>query len=249
MISLPRVRLGLLRHPLEDQVLVYDPRDEKVHLLDKTSGSVVELLQEGGWTREGLIVELNDRFKIPADNGVLTLAFEELRRAGLTEDDVAPMIDSTRREVIKKIAASGAAALMIPAIATLTSTAAYAQGSALRGNGTACTLGSQCVSGLCCNGFCASTCNVAVGGACTINAQCTTNICCSGVCAAFACGSRVTCDTCQTAGECSNGNCNNLGLCGTGNGGANGATCSGNGNCCSGNCVKVGGGTGTCQAA
>jgi hypothetical protein len=249
MRSLPRVRAGLLRHSLEDQVLVYDPKDEKVHLLDKTSGSVVELLQEGGWTPEGLVAELNDRFRVPADNDVLALALQELGRVGLIEDEVEPLIDSTRREAIKKIAASGAAVLMIPAIATLTSTAAYAQGSSLRGNGSACTLSNECVSGLCCNGFCASTCNVSVGGACTFNAQCTTNICCSGVCAAFACGSRVACDTCQTGGECASGNCNNLNLCGTGNGGANGTTCTGNGNCCSGNCVKAGGSNGTCQPA
>jgi PqqD family protein of HPr-rel-A system len=240
MRSLPRVRAGLLRHPLEDQVLVYDPRDEKVHLLDKTSGSVIELLQEGGWTREGLVAELNDRFKIPADSGVLLLALEELRRVGLIEDEVEPMVDSTRREVIKKIAASGAAVLMIPAIATLTSTAAYAQGSAQLGNGSPCSGSGVCISGLCCNGFCASTCNVAVGGACPNgNFQCATNICCSGVCASQACNSVDNCGTCQTSGECLSGQQCTSGICSNnGNKQPNGASCNGNGNCCSGHCTS-----------
>ena len=252
MSSLPRIRKGLLRHDLEDQVLVYDTRDEKVHLLDRTTGAVVELLQEGGWTTEGIVAELNERFEISADQGLLLLAIDELRRVGLVDEVSAPepIVDATRRVLLKKLAGAGAAAFLIPAVATLTSTKAYALGSAQLGNGSACTQSSSCISGLCCNGFCASTCGVGVGGACPNgNFQCTTNICCGNVCASRACRSVANCAPCQTSGECATAGqgCIN-GVCSdNSNKVANGQSCNGNGNCCSGKCVKVGS-VGTCQA-
>lgn len=249
MTTLPRIRAGLLRHQLEDQVLVYDQSSEKIHLLDRTTGAVLELLQEGGWTREGILVELRERFQIDGDQSLLLLAFEEVRRIGLVEEESTPiqaMPDATRRDLIKKLAATGAVALLIPAVTTLTASTAYGQASSLRGNGSACTLAAQCASGLCCNGFCASTCNVANGSACPNgNSQCASGICCGGLCSGTACGSTVECGTCQTTAQCTGGfNCNS-GVCSNGNKVGIGQPCNGNGNCCSGNCNKT---TNTCAA-
>ena len=72
MESLPRIRAGLLRHELDGQVLVYDPRHDRVHLLDPTTGCVLELLQEGGWTAEGVIAEVGARLNIDADSGLVS---------------------------------------------------------------------------------------------------------------------------------------------------------------------------------
>ena len=49
------IRPGLLRHRLDDQVLVYDARENRVHLLDLTTGWVLELLEEGRNTEEEII--------------------------------------------------------------------------------------------------------------------------------------------------------------------------------------------------
>jgi hypothetical protein len=255
MNSLPRVRAGLLRHPLEDQVLVYDPRDEQVHLLDPATACVLELLEEGGWTAEGIAYEVGHRLGVSPDAGFLTLAVDELRKAKLLDKSGAmpePLVDVTRRDVIRRLALTGAAAVLVPAVATLTATKGYAQGSVtLLPDGTACPGGnSTCSSGLCCAGTCASTCSVAVGQPCPNgNSQCASGICCSGVCASVACGSLASCSTCQTDGECSNGNCNNVNLCGnTGTGSPNGTACTGHGTCCSQNCVGTAQNK-TCQPA
>ena len=241
MISLPRIRSGLLRHPLDQQVLVYDPGTEQVHLLDPTTACVLELLEEGEWSREKIPSEITRRLGVAPDAGYFALALDELRKAGLLDEANRPdpLVDVTRRDLVKRLALTGAAALLVPAVTTLTATRGYAQGSpVLLANGQACPGGnSTCASNLCCNGFCADTCNVGVGGACPTGAfQCTTGFCCNNICAANACASRVACDSCQTDGECTDGNCNVNSLCGNGNGQANGTPCSGNGNCCSGNC-------------
>ena len=129
MIPLPRVRSGLLRHPLDEQVLVYDASSEKVHLLDPTTGCVLELLEEGGWTSEGITIEIAERLGTTPDEGFLSLAIDELRRAGMLEtlSAVPPLADVTRRDALRKLALTGASAMMIPAVATLMASSVNAQ--------------------------------------------------------------------------------------------------------------------------
>src|SRR5688572_14363260 len=129
MIPLPRVRSGLLRHPLDEQVLVYDASSEKVHLLDPTTACVLELLEEGGWTSEGITIEIAERIGVAPSEGFLPLAIEELRRAGMLErvSDVPPLADVTRRDALRKLALTGASAMMIPAVATLMASSVNAQ--------------------------------------------------------------------------------------------------------------------------
>lgn len=159
MRALPRIRPGLLRHSLDRQALVYDSRDDRVHLLDPTTGCVLELLTEGGWTREGIVAELAVRLDVAPDDALVELALEELRKADLLEPTVevpAALVDVTRRDLIRKLAYTGATAMLIPAIATLTPRRGYAQGS-LGGVGepgtlaecSPCTSDSQCADGNC----------------------------------------------------------------------------------------------------
>ncbi|HYN80872.1 MAG TPA: twin-arginine translocation signal domain-containing protein [Gemmatimonadaceae bacterium] len=134
MNSLPRVRPGLLRHQLDRQVLIYDARDDRVHLLDTTTGHVFELLEEGGRGREGIVAELATRMNAGESDSLLQLSLDELRKADLLDDvsaPVAPLTEINRRDLLRKVGMAGAAALLIPAIATLTATSAYAQASCL----------------------------------------------------------------------------------------------------------------------
>ncbi|MBA2708586.1 MAG: hypothetical protein H0U59_12350 [Gemmatimonadaceae bacterium] len=256
MSTAPRVRPGLLRHPLDSQVLVYDPRDEQVHLLDPTTACVLELLESGRYPLDKMPREVARRNNVPADPGLVALAVEELRRAGLLDESaspVAPLVDVSRRDLVRKLAMTGAAALLVPAVATLTATHGYAQSSIGGGVGDACTVNTQCASGLICcgTGFCAATCNVGPDGPCAGNFQCTSGKCCSGKCAVFDCGSVGACGACNTDGEC------NTGLCGQACGGTgigndrnkkpNGAACNGEGECCSNKCSnQPGQGGGVC---
>jgi hypothetical protein len=237
-------------------VLVYDPVNEQVHLLDPTTACVLEILESSESSRSGIVAEVARRLNVIPDESLLALAVEELRGAGLLDDTVEhapPLMEVTRREMIRKLALTSAAAALVPAIATITATKGYAQGSITKlANGQSCPLGNnQCQSNLCCNGFCASTCNVVAGGQCPNgNSQCASGFCCSGTCGSVACGSLAACSTCQTSVDCAAGrNCNANNLCGTGNGAANGAPCNGGGNCCSGICPNKGVGAGFCQPA
>src|SRR5687768_8930638 len=154
MNSLPRVRAGLLRHELDGQVLIYDARDDRVHLLDTTTGHVFELLEQGEKSREGIVSALATRMNTLESESLLQLSLDELRKADLLETGpaVPALSDISRRDLLRKVGLAGAAALAIPAIATLTATSAYAQASCL-------TVGQACLrSGAigCCH---PNTCN------------------------------------------------------------------------------------------
>lgn len=157
MSSLPRVRPGLLRHRLDEQSLVYDPRDDKVHLLDPTTACVLDLLEEGGWSSERIKTEVARRLNIEASDDIVTLSFDELRKADLIDNGepaLVPVTDMARREMLRKVGLVGAAALAIPIITTLTATPAYAVCTGRLAQGSVCAVGSQCCSGVCGAGRC-----------------------------------------------------------------------------------------------
>ena len=134
MNTLPRVRPGLLRHELDGQVLIYDAREDRVHLLDTTTGHVFELLQEEGKTRESIVSELASRMNSIETDSLFQLSLDELRKADLLEHSLTAMpalSDISGRDLLRKVGLAGAAAVLIPAIATLTATSAYAQASCL----------------------------------------------------------------------------------------------------------------------
>lgn len=186
MISLPRIRSGLLRNPIDGQVLLYDTRDDKVHLLDPTTACVAELLEEGGWTEPGIVAEIGTRLGITPHQDFLPLAIDQLRNAGLLEEavKVEPMIDVSRRDMVRKLAAAGIAGLMVPAIATLSASNAYAQSGS--GVGTSCAGPGNCASGRCCGGLCRTAACDASNAPCSPappkNGSLVDCDCCSGIC-------------------------------------------------------------------
>jgi len=157
MNTLPRVRPGLLRHHLDEQVLVYDARDDKVHLLDPTTACVLELLEEGKWSADRIIDEVARRVNVAPSDALLALSLDELRKADLLDSSTAtlpPVTDLRRREMLRKVGLAGAAALLIPAITTLTATPAYAASCILAGNGCfPAGPNPACCSGQCSGGF------------------------------------------------------------------------------------------------
>lgn len=183
MNSLPRARTGLLRHSLDGQVLVYDSRDDQVHLLDPTTACVMELLEEGGWTEPKIIPEVARRLNITPNADLVMLALDELEKAGLLETgSAAPVnrVDVGRRELLRKVAFTGAAALLVPAVATLTATRGYAQGSMLTPAGGPCLYDGNCISGNCCpSGFCSADACFPDGTVCNPSFPCE---CCGNIC-------------------------------------------------------------------
>jgi hypothetical protein len=118
-------------------------------------------------------------------DGFLPLAIDELRMSDLLEPDNAPAAlgDIGRREMLRKLAVGGAAAMLVPAIATLTANPAYAQTGGARcapcSNTQPCAPGLECLDGKGGAGF---SC---VDPALCIpkNSPCVNNCdCCSGDC-------------------------------------------------------------------
>lgn len=212
MTALPRVRAGLLKHPLDKQVLVYDTRVDRVHLLDPTTACVLDLLEEGRWTVDGMTAEIAMRLDLAPNPSLVPLAFEELRASGLLDETASlpEPIDYDRRELLRTMAMTGAAALLIPTVATLTATRGYAQGTVTQGAGGGCTINAQCTSNTCCCGICSATgCPQANGAICNDNCQCSSGNCQNGICSAplLPNGS-----ACTASGQCANNRCCN-GIC------------------------------------
>ena len=149
MITLSKVRTDVLSHHLDDQVVVYDPRSDAVHLLDRTTGCVMELLKEGGRSVDELTAELARRIGYAPSPGLLWLAIEELRRSGLLAECDAPRrlnggASMFRRSMLKKVAAAGATALIVPLVVSITPGDAYAQASTCLAHNACCVPGDTC---------------------------------------------------------------------------------------------------------
>jgi hypothetical protein len=137
---------------MDEQSLVYDPRDDKVHLVDATTACVLDLLEEGGWGRDRMKTEVARRLNIDANDDLVSLSLDELRKADLldtTDAEIPAVSDMARREMLRKIGIVGIGALLVPVITTLTATPAYAACTNLFAIGAACTRSAQCCSGLC----------------------------------------------------------------------------------------------------
>jgi hypothetical protein len=219
MNNLPTVRSGLLSHALDGQVLVYDTTGDRVHLLDPTTATVLELLRNGEWSHSTLCEEIARRVGGQSGAAILELSINELHEAGLLDesvDKVSRLPDVNRRELIRKLAAAGVAAVAIPTIASLTATIASAQaGQSFRGTGQACGGAAVCAAALtCCGGICQDgQCN---GTSCVSNGQCFSGLCCpttGNTCEPTCPAAAGSCAACSSGFQCASGTCGAGGSC------------------------------------
>jgi len=150
MTPLPAIRSGLLCNSFDDQVLVYNPQSNTIHLLDATSARVMELLRNRRLTAEEVTTELSRQTGAASNAALLELALEELRKAGLLDEQSvsSPRSVVSRRELLRKATFAGAAAALIPTIVTLSATRAYGQGSC-KAKKECCTVDADCCSNKC----------------------------------------------------------------------------------------------------
>jgi hypothetical protein len=160
MTSLPGIRAGLLCNELDGQMLIYNQHADTIHLLDPTTARVFELLQRGARTKEEVVNQLLDIEGSRPGAALFDLAIHELRKAELLDQrapSAAPMIGISRRELLRRITLTGAAAAIIPTIVTLSATRAYGQGSCLAKK-ECCTVDAEC---------CSNKCDASTGTGCT----------------------------------------------------------------------------------
>lgn len=146
---LPTARPELLCHKLDDELLVYDPKEDQIHLLNAPTYEVLEMLQRGG-DREMIISRLHASRKTAED--MLALAIDELAKAGLLDSKpqapVSAITDMNRRAMVQRVAIA-TSALLVPAIITLSPKSASAQSNTP--DNSACTTSSQCITHCCSN--------------------------------------------------------------------------------------------------
>jgi hypothetical protein len=139
MTDFPRLRSDILFHNLDDEVLAYDGRNDRIHLLDPTTARVLDLLR-------------SEKNLGEADIGLelIELALDELRKAELLEESAshAEVLDPQRRELLRK-AVVGAAAVLIPAIVTLSPGTAQGQAGSCLPKKACCVVDADCCSNKC----------------------------------------------------------------------------------------------------
>ena len=152
-MGLPIVRKGLQLNRLDDELLVYDGKEDVVHLLNETTACVLQLLSDGNRTQDEIEAELAVRTGAEPSESVFLLAVDELQKANLLQDagdNPEPLSDLTRRAMLRKMAFTGAATLLIPAITSLSPRRAYAQASGgCRAKKECCTVDADCCSNKC----------------------------------------------------------------------------------------------------
>jgi hypothetical protein len=178
--SLPRARKeGLVVRELTDEVLVYDLERDKAHCLDFTSALVWKRC-DGQTPVKEIAGSLEGQCETPVSEDMVWLALRQLQRSHLLEECVvrpAGTKRASRRQMMRNMSL---AALLLPAIISITAPMAWAQGSCA-GIGQSCTSapccpGSVCYEGSCCEGL-------APGVRCTSSAQCCSGVCSGGFCA------------------------------------------------------------------
>jgi len=139
---------GLLVHPVDDEVLVYDLARHKAHCLNQAAATVWRHC-DGRKSIRDLASIVGRDLEIPFDEQMVLLALGQLDRARLLEQRI-PQSPGTskisRREVIKRVGL--AAAVSVPLISSVISPTP-AQAATCVAKGGACTSSLQCCSKVC----------------------------------------------------------------------------------------------------
>jgi hypothetical protein len=96
---------------LQEEVVLYDKTNNKVHCLSKTAAAIWESC-DGSRTVDDLAHIIEAKLGAPADRNLVLLALEELEKAGLMEAGGGIVSDAeftSRREAVGKIAVVGSA--------------------------------------------------------------------------------------------------------------------------------------------
>jgi hypothetical protein len=243
---------GLVIQEVKDEILVCDTVDNRAFCLNQTAAEVWKLCD--GTNDAGSIArKLSVKFRQEYTEELVSFSLLELEREKLLEGAgiTTPLAGMPRREAVRRVALATMVAL--PLITSLAvPRAIHAQSVGAGANGTACTLGGECASGNCVDGFCCNTACAALCQACSAakkgsgaNGACG-NIFAGGdpdnecpgaeVCNGSGACRKINGSICTLGSECLSGNCVDGFCCNT--------ACAGPCQACSN--AKTGGANGTC---
>ena len=102
-----------------DEILVMKTATSEAHALNQSAAAVYELC-DGKTSKSEMAAEIRRRTGLPADEEIVDLALAELVDAGLVVlDDPEPRSTITRRSLIRRLALSSMAAMMLPVVETI----------------------------------------------------------------------------------------------------------------------------------
>jgi len=150
-------REGVLLQEIDGEIIAYNTTSEQIYLLNSTTALVFEHL-DGATNPEALTSVMTERLGLPADPGLVALALQELRQAGLLEEEAAqpqqPVV--TRREVMKRLSLTGALLALMPVVQSVVvptpAMAASVGGRTCVGQGGSCDQNTVCCPPLQCTG-------------------------------------------------------------------------------------------------
>jgi hypothetical protein len=149
--ALPRAGETLVVSVVGEESLVYDLRSHRAHCLNRTCALVWERC-DGRSGPADAAEALTRELGLPYDEGIVWAAVEKLAEAGLVERGAGTPagVDTSRRSALRRIAAIGGSAVLLPMVTSIVApTAVSAQSGGLVAGDT-CASGPQCMAGLVC---------------------------------------------------------------------------------------------------
>lgn len=156
--ALPRARSErLVIQELPDETLVYDLDRHKVHCLNPSATYVWR--QCDGSTSVATVADgLHATFGLPADERIVSLALDELRKARLLDVDHVGSVTSAkvaRRDAVKWVGVAAGLAALVPVVTSLVAPTAALAVTSCANLGQPCSPTLLCCSGLICvNNLC-----------------------------------------------------------------------------------------------
>jgi Coenzyme PQQ synthesis protein D (PqqD) len=118
----PRARQhGLLVDRVGDETIVFDEERKEAHSLNRMA-SIVWQHCDGAHSLSQIAAVLTKELRVEANETIVLYALDKLAGVHLLEDDDTTAVDrpTTRRDVMKRVAAVGVAAVGLPAVLTMT---------------------------------------------------------------------------------------------------------------------------------
>jgi hypothetical protein len=141
---------GLIVRELENEILIYDTKNNKAHCLNDTAALVWKHC-DGLTTTEEISRSLTHQLGTPVDEKVVWFALKQFGRDQLLEEELPlpPTVLASglsRRDMVRVLGL--AAVVAVPLVTSIVAPTAV-QAATCFPPGTACTSPAQCCSGLC----------------------------------------------------------------------------------------------------
>lgn len=118
----PRARQhGLLVDQVGDETIVFDEERKEAHSLNRMA-SIVWQYSDGAHSLSQIAAELTKALRVETNETIVLYALDKLASVHLLEGDAGTVLEhpTTRRDIVKRVAAVGVVAFGLSAVLTMT---------------------------------------------------------------------------------------------------------------------------------